>query len=121
MEKNTECACYINTIEECLVGLETKCDRFTPTDIGMWMNAQALIDMAKLRLCNHASKETREVMIEIKKKVKEVDPDLAKFMVRKCVYRNGICGESCGFNHSNIFLNEQYEYLKNFNDKQKPL
>lgn len=107
--------------EKVVYDLLHKTDRYTPTNIGIWVNAQSLIDMAKLRLCNHASKETELVFEEIKRQVKLVDPDLSAMMVRKCVYRNGLCGESCGFNHTKKFKEEMDEYLSYFTEKQRPL
>jgi hypothetical protein len=73
-------------------------DRQTPVNHGMLVNAQALINMARKRLCCKAHKETRETMGEIKEAVRQVDPDLAEFMVPECKYRRG-CHEpkSCGW------------------------
>jgi len=74
-------------------------DRMTPINHGMLINAQALINMAKKRLCYHASKETRETMIAILKQIKVVDSGLSKRMVPECVYRGKICHElkQCDF------------------------
>lgn len=96
--------------------LEENFDRKTPTNLGLFLNAQALIDMAKLRLCKQASKETIQAFNEIKKEMVNVDPDLAKMMVAKCVYRNGLCGEPrrCGYNKTKAFESELKEYVKNF-------
>lgn len=72
--------------------------RYTPTRLSLLINAQGLIDMAKLRLCKSASKETQDVMKSLKKAIEEIDPDLAKFMVSKCIYRNGLCHKrKCAF------------------------
>lgn len=100
--------------------LKDNADRYTPVNLGLLVNAQSLIDMAKLRLCNCAHHETIIVFQALKDAIRKVDPDLASYMVRKCVYRNGLCGEQrcCGFNHSLAFQNELKEYLINFNDKQ---
>lgn len=108
-----------NAINE-LEWLQDNADRYTPVNLSLLVNAQALIDIAKLRLCNMAHKETIEVFEEIKRKVAEVDPDLASMMVRKCVYRGGICGESrcCGFNHTLKFRDELKNYIKNFSESQ---
>jgi hypothetical protein len=79
-------------------GGSEKVDRDTPVNHGMFINAQALINMARKRLCGKAHKETTEVMEMIKDAVRTVDPDLADFMVPECVYRNG-CHElkTCGY------------------------
>jgi len=74
-------------------------DRLTPVTHCMLINAQALINMARKRLCGKASKETREVMNQIKWKLRECDSDLADLLVPECVYRGGRCYEfsSCGY------------------------
>ena len=70
----------------------------SPTSHSMLVNAQHLIDMAKVRLCYKASEDTREVMLMIKDKLWDIDPYLYVYLVPKCVYRNGVCSEPkpCG-------------------------
>lgn len=64
----------------------------------MYLNAQALINISHKRLCNQASKETREVMRAIVDKVVELCPEFRGVLVPSCVYRGGICTEfyPCG-------------------------
>lgn len=71
-------------------------DRYTPVTHTMKINAQALIFLARKRLCAAASRETREVMWAIKNACPEW---LAPYMVAECIYRGGWCHElrSCGF------------------------
>jgi thymidylate synthase ThyX len=57
------------------------------------MNAEELLAIANKRLCNQASKETREVMQEIVKQVIAVSPYMKEVLVPLCVYRNGKCDE----------------------------
>lgn len=59
----------------------------------MSINAQELIQMAHKRLCNQASKETREVMQLIVKEVIKVAPYMKNVLVPLCAYRNGKCTE----------------------------
>ena len=68
-----------------------------PVNHMMLCNAQALINMARKRLCRKASKETIDIMHMIKEGVLTVDPDLYNYMVPECEYRKG-CNEltSCG-------------------------
>lgn len=96
-------------------------DRYTPVNLALCINAQSLIDMAKLRLCSQASAETQNVFKAMRDKLSAIDPDLAAMMVPKCIYRNGLCGEPrcCGYNCSEAFKNEQELYLLHFNNKQK--
>ena len=60
-------------------------------------NAEHLIQLAKLRLCGSAHIKTQGVVQAIKETLKEIDPDLAKWMVPKCYFSN-FCNEhkSCG-------------------------
>ena len=61
-------------------------------------NAQALINVARFRLCYQASPETRACMEDLKREIHEVEPDIADVMVPNCVYRCG-CPEfsQCGY------------------------
>ena len=79
-------------------GGEDIVDRNTPVHHGMLINAQALINMARKRLCSKAHVEAVKVMEMIQEEVSKVDPDLANHMVPECVYRGGVCHElkSCG-------------------------
>lgn len=72
-------------------------DRNTPVNHAMFINAEALISMARKRLCRKAHKKTVEVMEAIRQAVGEEDLDLYKRMVKNCIYRGG-CYElvSCG-------------------------
>lgn len=73
-------------------------NRLSPVNHRMILNAQHLIDMSRKRLCFKASPETREAMLQIRKELRKVDPDLAAFMQPNCVYRGGNCCEPrpCG-------------------------
>lgn len=81
--------------------------RNSPVNHAMLVNAQALINMARKRLCYKAHRETVLVMSEIKKQVANLDKDLSAFMVPECLYRKG-CHElkSCGY-YDNILTGEQ--------------
>lgn len=84
-----------------------------PVTMELEANAQALINMSRKRLCNQASKETREVMEAMKKTVAEKDEFMARVMVKDCIYKNGLCSEmkSCGYNKTEKFKEELKEYL----------
>lgn len=103
-------------IQDDLEDLKTGADRLTPVNLGLLVNAQSLIDMAKLRLCLQSHKTTIAVFQELKDEVARVDPDLAAMMVVKCVYRNGLCGEPkcCGYNKTKAFNKELAEYTALF-------
>lgn len=79
-------------------GSSVKADRNSPVDHMMILNAEALINLAKKRLCYQASPETRDVMAAIKKELNKIEPTLAEYLVPNCIYRGGMCPERpCGF------------------------
>ena len=79
-------------------GGDTVVDRLTPVNHMMIANAQAIINMARKRLCSKSHIDTQEVMSIIVNKIDEVDHDLACCLVPECEYRGG-CTElsSCGY------------------------
>lgn len=85
-------------------------------------NAQALINMARKRLCTQASPETREVMQAMKDEVSKRDEFLARVMVRECVYR-GFCPEmkSCDYDKTPQFQKELEEYRRPAQRSEKTL
>ena len=101
--------------------LKYRAGRNSLTNLSILVNAQSLIDMSKVRLCLIASTETRQIFLAIKDVISREDPELASMMVRKCVYRGGICGEPkcCGFNNTPTFREELRDYLKNFTKTQQ--
>ena len=68
-------------------------NRLTPVNHGMLINAQALIEISKKRLCYKSHSKTIAVWSRVRNAIAIVDPDLARFMVPECVYRNGLCPE----------------------------
>lgn len=76
-------------------------------------NAQALINISRKRLCSCASPETRAAWQEVKDEVAMVEPELARCMVRECIYR-GFCPEmfGCGYDQTEAFRKELEEYRR---------
>ena len=85
-------------------------------------NAQALINISRKRLCNCASKETREAWQAVKDEVAKTEPELASCMVRECIYRNGLCPEMfcCGYIYTETFKIELEAYRKGCNLYDRP-
>ena len=79
----------------------------TPVNYDGKGNAQALIHVARFRLCNSAHPETRAYMEDLKESIHEFEPELSDVMQRNCIYRGG-CPE---FNPC--------PYWKNFCEKHK--
>jgi len=79
-------------------GGDGEATRMTPILHGMLINAQALIGMARKRLCMKTHATTRDWMWGIYLGVNTINPLLAKYLVPECEYRGGFCPEmqSCG-------------------------
>ena len=87
-------------------------------DMDMTANAQALINISRKRLCNCASKETREAWTQVKEAIAEIDPVLASKMVPECLYR-GFCPEfinPCGYSKTEKYQNDLKKYREEWVD-----
>ena len=84
----------------------------TPCCHRIFLSAQDFITISRKRLCNRASKGTRDVWRAIIDKLAETEPIIAHFCVKECVYRGGICPEedSCKYNQTPDFSNEFQKY-----------
>ena len=91
--------------------------RNTPTDLGLLLNAEEIVNVSLKRLCNKASRETRDIWIKVLARLAEVDPDLYLFCQRPCV-ACGLCREPkpCGYMASENYDKERINYLKLFKD-----
>lgn len=81
-------------------------------DMDMIANAQALINISRKRLCNCASKETREAWKQVQNAIREVDPVMADKMVPECIYR-GFCPEfmnPCGYANTEKYQQDLKRY-----------
>ena len=81
-------------------------------------NAQAIINISRKRLCNCASKETREAWrLFLDETVKPNEPELYTCCVKECLYR-GFCPEftTCGYYKTEAYKNELIEYRKGINE-----
>ena len=77
------------------------------------LNAQAIINISRKRLCTQASEETRRLWKLILEEVKKEIPELYEVCVPECVYR-GFCPEmkSCGFCNKPRFYLDVEAYRK---------
>lgn len=73
-------------------GGEEGADRYSRVDHAMLINAQALINMARKRLCYKASTDTRLLMETIVEALVGIDDDLVPSLLPDCMYR-GRCHE----------------------------
>lgn len=89
-------------------------DRLAPTDLMGILNAQAIINISRDRLCAAASKETREVWENVITQLAYCDPELANHCVRPCV-ANGVCREhKCNFIDTTAYCEQRAEYIALF-------
>lgn len=84
---------FVSSNREDRNGGKTDITRWTPVNHIMVVNAQELLFMARRRLCNKASFETRCVMQRIKREVKKIDPIVGAYMIPMCAYLGGNCRE----------------------------
>jgi len=84
-------------------------------DMDVSINAQAMINVSRKRLCQKASPETRDAWQKVVDAVGQIDPIMAEKCVPNCVYR-GFCPEleSCGFVNS-LKFKEMLEKYRNTN------
>lgn len=82
-------------------------------DQDFYVNAQTLINISRKRLCTNASPETRYAWKIVRDSIAEIDPIMAKFMVRNCVYR-GRCPEinCCNYHKTQQHHDEVDKYWK---------
>lgn len=64
-----------------------------PVEMMWYMNAEELITIANKRLCNLASKETRDLVKMMCKEVIKVCPEFKDELVPMCVRNGGVCYE----------------------------
>lgn len=105
-----------NLTEEFSINSRDELPQGTLNDMDMSANAQALINISRKRLCNCASKETREAWLQVKEAIKSIDPIMAEKMVPECLYR-GFCPEfmnSCGYVNTDKYKKE-LEIYRNTN------
>ena len=68
-------------------------DRKTPVNHGMLVNAQALLNISRKRLCLNSHRTTVAWWMRVRRAMLSIDPVMSGGMVPECVYRNGVCPE----------------------------
>ncbi len=99
-------------LDEYNVSSRNKLPQGATNDMDMTANAQALISISRKRLCNCASKETREAWKQVQDAIREVDPVMADKMVPECIYR-GFCPEfmnPCGYANTEKYQQDLKKY-----------
>lgn len=83
----------------------------SPVEHRISVNAQAMINISRKRLCMSASAETREAWKAVLECIREIESELFHACQKDCVYR-GACYEykSCGYSKSEDFQRELEKY-----------
>ena len=105
---------YVATSREDRTGVSR--DERKQTDLVDFMftiNAQALINISKVRLCACADATTRQTWTLVVHKLAEIEPLLAHACVPTCVYR-GFCPEiqCCGYVNTPAYTKARASYVK---------
>lgn len=82
----------------------------------LFLNAQEIINISKVRLCSKAESETRKVWRNVIEELRKIEPELATACVPSCFYR-GFCPEikSCGIADMDSFYLAVNDYINNLN------
>lgn len=75
-----------------------------PVNMRLFLNAQEIINISRVRLCNKAEGETRKIWKEVINQLHEIEPELANACRPNCFYR-GFCPEikPCGAADTDLF------------------
>lgn len=90
---------WISTQRNDRTGIDRNASRQdTLVNMDINANVQSLINVARVRLCNQAHKETRNYMEDLKRTIHKIEPEIAHVLVPNCIYRCG-CPEfnDCGY------------------------
>ena len=104
--------CFVKTQRDDRAGIprsELKQDE--PQDFTGEANVQHLIDTMRKRLCYQASPETRWYAQDLKREIKEVEPEISDVLVPNCVYR-------CGCPEMNSKCKQWYKFVEWCKDEQ---
>lgn len=82
----------------------------------LFLNAQEIINISRVRLCKKAELETRRTWRQVINQLEYIEPILANACVPNCVYR-GFCPEikCCGLANMEIFSTLASDYVNNLN------
>lgn len=86
--------------------------KIDPVNMRLFLNAQEIINISKVRLCNKAEIETRKIWRDVIIELRKIEPELANACVPSCFYR-GFCPEikSCGLADTETFHLAVNDYI----------
>ena len=88
--------------------------KIDPVNMRLFLNAQEIINISKVRLCNKAEKETQKIWKDVITELRKIEPELANACKPSCFYR-GFCPEfkSCGLADTETFQLAVNDYINN--------
>ena len=94
--------------------------KMDPVNMRLFLNAQEIINISKVRLCNKAEAQTKIAWNYVIQELRKVEPILAEACVPSCIYR-GLCPEmkSCKYNNSIAFRKDYNRYINNLIENNK--
>lgn len=104
---------FVSTSREDITGVDRSTRKQTdPVNMILYMNAQELINISKVRLCNRADKVTRLAWNMVIDELSKIEPILARYCVPSCLYR-GFCPEikCCGYTNTEGYQEDRKKYL----------
>lgn len=90
--------------------------KIDPVNMRLFLNAQEIINISKVRLCSKAESKTREIWRQVVEELRKIEPELANACVPSCFYR-GHCPEikSCGLADTETFQLAVNDYINSLN------
>lgn len=87
-----------------------------PVNMRLMLDAQEIIAISRVRLCNKAELETRKIWNEVITKLKKTEPELAAACVPQCLSKS-YCPEfkSCGLADSELFILKLHDFHNSLN------
>ena len=78
--------------------------KIDPVNTRLFLNAQEIINISKVRLCSKAETKTKIIWRQVIEELRKIEPELANACVPSCFYR-GHCPEikSCGLANTETF------------------
>lgn len=104
---------FVSTSRGDITGVDRSTRKQTdPVNMILYMNAQELINISKVRLCNRADKVTRLAWNMVIDELSKIEPILARYCVPSCLYR-GFCPEMkcCGYTNTEGYQEDRKKYL----------
>lgn len=92
--------------------------KIDPVNMRLFLNAQEIINISKVRLCNKAEARTKYIWKQVIEELRKIEPELAMACVPNCIYR-GHCPEikSCGFSDTEVFPMIVNDYVSNISNE----